>query len=138
MPAAITDVLSELDRLLEPARFQDYCFNGLQVPGPAQVARIATGVSAHAELFELAAREHTDLLIVSMKKVGLSNRDGGAGSGSSRGLVVRSGAHLSIASSSGGPGVIGGRLRGRNSKRAVRRPDDEWRLPEQERRADCW
>jgi len=64
MPAAITDVLSELDRLLEPARFQDYCFNGLQVPGPAQVARIATGVSAHAELFELAAREHTDLLIV--------------------------------------------------------------------------
>jgi len=64
MPAATSDVLAELDRLLEPGRFQDYCFNGLQVPGPARLATIATGVSAHAELFELAAGERADLLIV--------------------------------------------------------------------------
>ena len=64
MPAATSDVLAELDRLLEPERFQDYCFNGLQVPGPARLTTIATGVSAHAELFELAAGERADLLIV--------------------------------------------------------------------------
>jgi dinuclear metal center YbgI/SA1388 family protein len=64
MPVAVSDVIAEADRLLEPARFEDYGPNGLQVPGPAEVSRIATGVSAHAELFELAAREQADLLIV--------------------------------------------------------------------------
>src|SRR5436190_5072124 len=39
-----------------------------------------------------------------------------------------SGAHVSIASSAGGPGGMGGRLRGRNSKRAVMRPDEKRRL----------
>jgi hypothetical protein len=38
--------------------------------------------------------------------------------GTSRGLMVASGAHLSIASSAGGPGDIGGRLRGLKSIRA--------------------
>jgi dinuclear metal center YbgI/SA1388 family protein len=64
MPTPTADILSELDRMLEPDRFEDYCVNGLQVPGPAQVQTIATGVSAHAELFELAAHEHADLLLV--------------------------------------------------------------------------
>lgn len=64
MPAATIDILAELDRLLEPERFSDYCANGLQVPGPATVTKIATGVSAHAELFDLAAGEGADLLLV--------------------------------------------------------------------------
>jgi dinuclear metal center YbgI/SA1388 family protein len=64
MPAATSEILAELDRLFEPARFEDYCVNGLQVPGPAQVQTLATGVSAHAELFELAAREQAQLLLV--------------------------------------------------------------------------
>jgi dinuclear metal center YbgI/SA1388 family protein len=64
MPAPTVDILAELDRLLEPARFSDYCLNGLQVPGPATVSTIATGVSAHAELFQLAADENADLLLV--------------------------------------------------------------------------
>jgi len=62
--APTANILAELDRLLEPARFDDYCVNGLQVPGPDHVKTIATGVSAHAELFELAAREQADLLLV--------------------------------------------------------------------------
>lgn len=57
-------ILAHLDELLETGRFEDYCPNGLQVPGPAEVSTIATGVSASAELFELAASEHADLLIV--------------------------------------------------------------------------
>jgi dinuclear metal center YbgI/SA1388 family protein len=64
VPAATSEILAELDRMLEPRRFEDYCVNGLQVPGPAQVRTIATGVSAHAELFELAAREGAQLLLV--------------------------------------------------------------------------
>jgi dinuclear metal center YbgI/SA1388 family protein len=64
MPVAVSDVVAEADRLLEPGRFEDYGPNGLQVPGPAEVATIATGVSAHAELFELAEREGADLLLV--------------------------------------------------------------------------
>jgi len=64
VPAAISEILAELDRVLEPERFEDYCVNGLQVPGGAQVQTIATGVSAHAELFELAAGEGAQLLLV--------------------------------------------------------------------------
>jgi dinuclear metal center YbgI/SA1388 family protein len=64
MPTALTDILAEADRLLEPDRFQDYCVNGLQVPGPTQIASIVTGVSAHAELFELTAAKGAQLLLV--------------------------------------------------------------------------
>ncbi len=64
MPAPITQILAEADRLLEPGHFEDYCANGLQVPGPESVETIATGVSAHVELFERAAKEGAQLLIV--------------------------------------------------------------------------
>ncbi len=66
MPASTptTEILAELETLLQPTRFQDYCPNGLQVPGPPEISTIATGVSAGAELFELAAREQADLLLV--------------------------------------------------------------------------
>jgi dinuclear metal center YbgI/SA1388 family protein len=64
VPADVREILDELERLLEPGRFEDYCPNGLQVPGAASVTTVATGVSAHAELFELAAAEGADLLVV--------------------------------------------------------------------------
>ena len=73
MPATLEDIIAEADRLLEPERFEDYCLNGLQVPAnpsldPAharpEIERIATGVSAHAELFELAAEREAQLLLV--------------------------------------------------------------------------
>jgi dinuclear metal center YbgI/SA1388 family protein len=64
MPCLLREVITYLDRLLEPGRFRDYCPNGLQVPGRAEVAKIATGVSASAELFERAASAQTDLLVV--------------------------------------------------------------------------
>jgi dinuclear metal center YbgI/SA1388 family protein len=64
MPAAISDILAEIDRLLEPERFDDYGPNGLQVPGASEVHTLATGVSAQAQLFELAAGEQAQLLLV--------------------------------------------------------------------------
>jgi dinuclear metal center YbgI/SA1388 family protein len=64
VPVPLKDIISDLDELLQPARFQDYCVNGLQVPGASEVATIATGVSASAELFELAASLPAQLLLV--------------------------------------------------------------------------
>jgi dinuclear metal center YbgI/SA1388 family protein len=64
MPTPTAEILAHLDGLLEPGRFEDYCPNGIQVPGPAEISTVATGVSAGAELFELAANEHADLLVV--------------------------------------------------------------------------
>jgi dinuclear metal center YbgI/SA1388 family protein len=64
MPCQLHEAIAELDRLLEPERFKDYCPNGLQVPGSTAVGKIATGVSASAELFERAIATRADLLIV--------------------------------------------------------------------------
>ncbi len=64
MATDVSEILEEIDRLLEPERFQDYGPNGLQVPGAVSVGTIATGVSAHAELFELAVAQRAELLIV--------------------------------------------------------------------------
>ena len=64
MPVALQEILEEIDGLLEPARFEDYGPNGLQVVGADHVRTVASGVSAHAELFKLAAAEHAELLIV--------------------------------------------------------------------------
>lgn len=64
MPTPLPELIAELDRLLEPSLFNDYCPNGLQVPGRSQVERVATGVSASVELFERAIEQGADLLIV--------------------------------------------------------------------------
>jgi dinuclear metal center YbgI/SA1388 family protein len=64
VPAPLATLISELDRLLEPHRFRDYCPNGLQVPGGELVSVVATGVSASAELFERAAQRGAELLVV--------------------------------------------------------------------------
>jgi dinuclear metal center YbgI/SA1388 family protein len=64
MPCQLKDAIAELNQLLEPARFKDYCPNGLQVPGKAEIKKVATGVSASAELFERATAAQADLLVV--------------------------------------------------------------------------
>ncbi|MDE3070555.1 MAG: Nif3-like dinuclear metal center hexameric protein [Acidobacteriota bacterium] len=64
MPAALREIICDLDRLLEPAAFSDYCPNGLQVPGRPDVATVATGVSASVELFERAIAGGADLILV--------------------------------------------------------------------------
>jgi dinuclear metal center YbgI/SA1388 family protein len=64
MPCGLTDAIGELNKLLQPARFTDYGPNGLQVPGKATVARVATGVTASVELFEQSIAAQADLLVV--------------------------------------------------------------------------
>jgi dinuclear metal center YbgI/SA1388 family protein len=61
--AHLADLIGYLDELLSPGDFSDYGPNGLQVPGPERVEIVATGVSAHRELFERAAEIGAQLAI---------------------------------------------------------------------------
>src|SRR5215213_5974557 len=61
--ADLNDVVSYLDELLEAPDFPDYGPNGLQVPGPKEVTTVATGVSAHLDLFTQAAEAGAQLVI---------------------------------------------------------------------------
>ena len=60
----LSKLISYLDDLLEPQRFADYGPNGLQVPGATAIETVATGVSASVELFERAAAEGAQLVLV--------------------------------------------------------------------------
>jgi dinuclear metal center YbgI/SA1388 family protein len=62
--ARLDEIVTWLDEMLEPQAFVDYCPNGLQVPGPEEIGRVVTGVSAGMELFEQAAGSGADLVLV--------------------------------------------------------------------------
>jgi len=57
-------LVSDLDELLESEAVADYCPNGLQVEGRADVERIVTSVSASQALFRRAADLDADLILV--------------------------------------------------------------------------
>ena len=58
------DLARHLDQLLDASRVKDYCPNGLQVEGRAEVASLVTGVTASAALIEAAAAAGADALLV--------------------------------------------------------------------------
>lgn len=53
-----------LDRMLDVARFKDYCPNGLQVEGRAEICRVVTGVTASQALLEAAVARGADCVLV--------------------------------------------------------------------------
>jgi dinuclear metal center YbgI/SA1388 family protein len=57
------EIIAYLDELLDADGFDDYGPNGLQVPGAQEVELVATGVSAHRELFERAVDVGAQLLV---------------------------------------------------------------------------
>jgi dinuclear metal center YbgI/SA1388 family protein len=61
--AHLDEIVSFLDELLEALDFPDHGPNGLQVPGAKEVTVVATGVSAHLDLFERAAGAGAQLVI---------------------------------------------------------------------------
>ncbi|HEY7953106.1 MAG TPA: Nif3-like dinuclear metal center hexameric protein [Solirubrobacteraceae bacterium] len=63
MPASLSEILQDLDALLNPGAFEDYCPNGLQVPGANEISTVVTGVSAHLELFERAREAGAELIL---------------------------------------------------------------------------
>lgn len=58
------DLRAHLDGLLDAARFRDYCPNGLQVEGKAQVQRVVCGVTASQALIDAAIARRADALLV--------------------------------------------------------------------------
>ena len=61
---SLHDLIGHCEELLNPQRFGDYGPNGIQVPGAQTVETVATGVSASVELFERAAAEGAQLVLV--------------------------------------------------------------------------
>ena len=61
--ASRDEIIDFLDELLDARAFEDYGPNGLQVPGAAEVTTVATGVSAHLELFEQAAAAGAQMVL---------------------------------------------------------------------------
>lgn len=57
-------LLADLDALLRPGRFRDYCPNGLQVEGREQIQRIVTGVTACQALLDAALVQEADAILV--------------------------------------------------------------------------
>jgi dinuclear metal center YbgI/SA1388 family protein len=60
----LIELLDYTGQLLEIARFQDYCPNGLQVEGKAEVNTLVSGVSASMLLLEAAADLGADAVLV--------------------------------------------------------------------------
>ena len=60
----LSTLIARLDDLLRPDAFADYGPNGLQVPGASEADTVATGVSASVALFERAAAEGAQLVLV--------------------------------------------------------------------------
>ena len=58
------DLVKYLDELLEPARFRDYCPNGLQVEGCPEVGRIVAGVTASQALIDAAVARGAHTVLV--------------------------------------------------------------------------
>ena len=57
------ELIAFMDELLDSRAFEDYGPNGLQVPGAPEVHKVASGVSAHRELFARAAESGAQLLL---------------------------------------------------------------------------
>jgi dinuclear metal center YbgI/SA1388 family protein len=60
----LTELSDYIGRLLDVSRFRDYCPNGVQVEGRAEILRIATGVTASQRLLEAATAWKADAIIV--------------------------------------------------------------------------
>lgn len=60
----LNDLLARLDDLLQPSRFSDYCPNGLQVQGRAEVRRLVSGVTASEALIDAAIADGADAILV--------------------------------------------------------------------------
>ena len=64
MPVSLNELNAELNYLLKPEQFNDYCPNGLQVEGRKEVNKIVSGVTACRALIEAAIEAEADLILV--------------------------------------------------------------------------
>ena len=59
-----SDLLDWLNQTLQPARFSDYCPNGLQVEGTPEISKIVTGVTASQALISKAIETQAQAILV--------------------------------------------------------------------------
>ena len=64
MPISLPDLQLRLEEILQPQKFRDYCPNGLQVEGSAQVSRLVSGVTACQQLIDAAIAVDADAILV--------------------------------------------------------------------------
>ncbi len=64
MPAMLKAIESDLNALLKPELFNDYCPNGLQVEGRGRISRLVSGVTACQNLIDRAVAAEADMLLV--------------------------------------------------------------------------
>jgi dinuclear metal center YbgI/SA1388 family protein len=60
----LNELLHYTQELMQVERFKDYCPNGLQVEGKAEIRKIVTGVTASMALLEAANQANADLILV--------------------------------------------------------------------------
>ena len=58
------ELVNYLNELLQPAKFRDYCPNGLQVEGRAEIRRLVAGVTACQALLDAAVERGADTILV--------------------------------------------------------------------------
>lgn len=64
MSVSLDELMAGLTRELKPEQFKDYCPNGLQVQGRAQVGRLISGVTACQALIDAAIETNADAILV--------------------------------------------------------------------------
>lgn len=64
MQIELRELLVEINRLLKPDQFNDYCPNGLQVEGKAVIRHLVTGVTASQRLLDAALEQGADAILV--------------------------------------------------------------------------
>ena len=60
----LAELVAYADDLLEIHRFRDYCPNGLQVEGRAEIKRLVSGVTASQALIDAAVARKADAILV--------------------------------------------------------------------------
>ncbi|MCY4265572.1 MAG: Nif3-like dinuclear metal center hexameric protein [Gammaproteobacteria bacterium] len=64
MPVPLSELNAQLNDLLQPAQFDDYCPNGMQVEGAGTVRTLISGVTASRALINSAIDASADALLV--------------------------------------------------------------------------
>ena len=67
-------ILRKIDEWLQPDNFQDYCPNGLQVEGKADVATIVSGVTASRALIDAAIEAYSEAIRLRPSAPAYNNR----------------------------------------------------------------
>jgi dinuclear metal center YbgI/SA1388 family protein len=64
MQIELSALLFEINRVLKPDQFNDYCPNGLQVEGKSSVTHLVSGVTASQRLLDAAIEHGADAILV--------------------------------------------------------------------------